>query len=374
MSQQEFASDKDREDRLHEFFKKNHESAFTIKALHTKIEEVFEDPGEKEYLTESLSRILNEMERKKILLSKPYEGELYFYLNPNLPKIQQKEENIEDKLQIFFRENRDSSFTVRALLAKLENISMELEERAYLEKKLPKVLVEMEKKEILESRFYGEKYYSLKINPVEPLQSTFNKEVPIARKNEVPYWTREPIKLNKQGATQVSGKSLSQFYRLNSFQRSVNYNNLKIGWWMFLLGLVIGLISTFYYGLSLMLIITIIVVAISILAEGYIRSIYNKAAQSYSPPKYGIIALVFNIVGYAVLRNFPLYYGFTWYNLIAAPLILVALISAGTGFIKEKGPPVMALANYFLGCVLIVGSLFPLVYLVIYFITFLLFH
>lgn len=153
--------------------------------------------------------------------------------------------------------------------------------------------------------------------------------------------------------------------------------------WLLIIGILVGLLSSFMggilfgvNGISLLLAISIIVFAVSIIGELIIHSTLSKQQYGYYLPIYGIVALTFNIIGLLILFYYPNTfnspYGMGgsdvfWNSLLIIPFALIALVSAGIGLISEKNLPSMALLNFFLGTILITISVWPVVYYVLAF-------
>jgi len=85
------ARDKDIEGKVGNFLKENQGSAFTIKALNNKLEQIINDNDVLEYTRENLQEILNNLRNNKTIDTAEHNGEIHYLFKKSDKKVQEEQ-------------------------------------------------------------------------------------------------------------------------------------------------------------------------------------------------------------------------------------------------------------------------------------------
>jgi len=238
-----------------------------------------------------------------------------------------KEKTIEEKIGIFLKENRGAAFTIKAISNRLEAIIKDTDQLEYAKKNLQEILNRMASdRTIITVDHIGETHYS--IEKVE-------KKAPNAREIDL-----EPLK---------------SWIRVNS---------TSFTGWLILLGIAVGLIS-FLSGIINQILIpfSVIFVTVTVLIEIATASQQTKESSKYRPPIYGIVSLAFAVFGIILLTTIRSSYYSGFEMLYATPISIVALIGGAAGLYGGRDDsPVGAISGLFLGGIVLIISLWPVLY------------
>ncbi|MFX0135193.1 MAG: hypothetical protein ACFFDN_16235 [Candidatus Hodarchaeota archaeon] len=238
-----------------------------------------------------------------------------------------REKDMEEKLANFLKENQGSAFTIRALNNKLEDIINDTNELEIIKENFEEILNKMKSNGKIDTiEHNGENHYLIKKS---------EKAAPEQQKVKL-----EPIK------------------------QWINVNRGRITGWVMLFGLLIGLVSLLVsYSSEILISLSVIFITVSILIEIITTSRQSKENLKYHPPTYGILALVFSIIGLIILINPGNIYYISFQSLYVTPLFIAAMICGAAGFYFNKDTrPVAALLGLFLGMILFIISIWPVLY------------
>ena len=113
-----------------------------------------------------------------------------------------------------------------------------------------------------------------------------------------------------------------------------------------------------------------IIITISVIGEIIIISNLSKKSLKYTPPIYGIVALVFDVIGLIILRGY-IFWGYPSGDImILLPFAIFAIIFGGAGLYKnDTEHAFLAIGGIFLGGALLLISLWPLLYYMLGFVA-----
>jgi hypothetical protein len=256
----------------------------------------------------------------------------------------------------FFIENEGSAFTINAISNKLEEIIKDTGVLDYAKENLQKILNKMGKDGIIDIvEQNGEFHYLIK-------------------KEEEPSDVKEEQKANgkqiEMGELLEIAEKKEKKPKLESIKEWIDDVREGISKWLLLSGLFIGLLTC--VGLIVLENISEIVISLSVLlvlasigVEIYASSKLSKKNLKYYPPKFGILALVFNVTGLILMLilNAGTFIGI-WQNLwslVAAPFLVASILCCIAGIDMDKDErPYAAMIGLFLGVILLLVSIFSL--------------
>ncbi|MHA1916010.1 MAG: hypothetical protein ACW986_19710 [Promethearchaeota archaeon] len=257
--------------------------------------------------------------------------------NPNRDNVKQERE-LKINLNNYFKRNPSSAFTFKALINRIEDIVHDPNDIEYAKENLQIILDKLTNSGVINKvQQDGEEHYVLQVG-----------------KKERANLNLEPLK------------------------ESIRNNRFNIFGFTVLLGIVIGLMQFVgYVTQELLIAMTVIIITISVIGEIVIISNLSKKNLKYSVPIYGILALTLGIIGSIIIGSYSsfIFWGIpSWDIMIGLPFAIFAIICGAAGLYNSDVEHVaISTGGLFLGGILLVTSLFPLLYYALSFVA-ILFH
>jgi len=255
--------------------------------------------------------------------------------NPEQDKISQ-EKDLESKIKIFLKKNQGTTYTSEALLNRLliYRIIEDPDDKEYVKENIQEILKNMGNNGIIDT---------------------------VEQSGETHYLIKKPEE-------KAPDKQATKFKSILDRIKSNPAEDMEM---LLLIGILIAIgIFLSGYFLEILISLSVILITISLLYEGFIVSKQSKENLKYDPPIYGIVALVFDVIGLIILIIFTsgsiflIFEGFG--SLYSTPLLVAAIICSIGGFYFHKDArPYLAVVGLFFGIILFIISLGPLWYLLV---------
>ncbi|MFW9970606.1 MAG: hypothetical protein ACFFDF_10420 [Candidatus Odinarchaeota archaeon] len=262
---------------------------------------------------------------------------------PGQGKIEQELE-LEVKIRNILKENQGIAFTIGDLNNQLEEIIEDNDKLEFAKENLLMVLNVMKEDGKIDT---------------------------IMSDNETHYIFKKPEKIVQEKPEETIREPTfkGQKTELESIKRYLNDNRTQVTKGVLLIALLLGLLTTLGgNGFEILTTLGFILIPVSIIIEMATASNQSKQNKKYERPIYGLVAIVFDLIGLIILTRFPiinLYYGSSLF-LFAVLLFIIAVISGIGGLYAGKDSrPYTATVGLFFGMTFFISSLLPLIYYIV---------